>query len=286
MFESPTGAADSRGFSSAYRNTRGTQVYFARGPFSVDAAQSRSLGYLSIVRLDSTIPTGDGGFTLLTSPAVLAGGTGDSGCPFCTAIDTPVVIPDPDPSLTGGGPNASLMYFAALQQVTDFANNTTYQVAVVRASSPDGESFVVDASPLLKSTAEEQVLYSPRVIVDGTTYKMFYSLGTEAESILDPCSALATFRVGYATSSDGYFWVRSPRNSSRKTKAIPNPPPAVFDVNTMPGQWDTGRSIQVGSVLPVDGVDPASGLVLYYTAYERQLTGACMPNGVGRAIRR
>lgn len=287
LFETPIDGVEAHGFTSAFVGPKGTQLFYARNPFYLDLAHSRAFGYLSIFRL-----LGDeaGAFALDPNASILPGSGGDSGCPFCTSLDTPSVIPDANPALSGGGPDATVMFFSALQPSVDENNNTTYTVVVVRAAAPNGQSYIVDPSPLLKSTADEAILYAPRVIVDGSIYKMFYSLASasavDPAAILDPCSPLASYRVGYATSSDGYFWVRSPRNASHKTKAMPNPPPAVFDVNPLPGQWDSGKSVQVSSVLPQDGVDPSSGLVLYYTAYDRQLNGVCLPNGVGRAVRR
>ena len=273
LFEAPIDDADTFGEASAFVAGDGAQVYFGRQQGYVDVGKTRKFGYATVAQLTSTSPTT--GFALDMNPLVVLKGTGDSSCAYCTAIDTPTVIRDPNPALSGGGANASIMYFSTFQASADASSSP---IAVVRASSADGKSFVVDPSPLIKSTTDEPVIFSPRVIVDGTTYKMFYSVTSAiVGGVVDPC--VVHYHVGYATSSDGYFWVRSPRNVTRQTA----PMTPVFDSPAT--GWEQKSSVLVGSVVPKDGIDPSSGLLLFYSAYKMQTQG-CSANGVGRAARR
>lgn len=84
------------------------------------------------------------------------------------------------------------------------------------------------------------------------------------------CVARTRTNVGYATSDDGFYWIRSPSNP-------------VLEPSD--GGWDKGdRTTLVSSVVPTDGVDPANGIELYYTTFRRQLL-QCLPNGIGKATR-
>jgi hypothetical protein len=260
------------GIPSAYDDGEQVHVYIGRQQAFLDAAKTNPFAYATIASY--TAASAAGPFTLDMPPLVTTlGMTPD--CAYCSAVDAPMVIRDPNPSLSGGGPKAAIMFFSALQMS---AAATT--VSVVRAGATDGVSFDVDPAPILQSTNAESIIYSPRVIVDGTIFKLFYSVtpvGTgDPTMTLDPCTA--PYHVGYATSSDGYFWVRSPTNTAAGAH--------VFDLNRTVGQWDSNASILVSSVVPQDGVDPSSGLVLYYSPFARIAGVACVPNGVGRAVRR
>ncbi|HEX9103720.1 MAG TPA: hypothetical protein VF997_16030, partial [Polyangia bacterium] len=192
-------------------------------------------------------------------------------CAYCDAtVDFPSVIPDP----SGSG---YIMFFSAGHQVT--SGTTTGNVAEIgRASAgPDGQHFTAEPAPVLSSDLTgEAVLLSPRVIVDGTVFKMFYSYA-RAQDIMDLqnlCNANNAVRIGYATSSDGFYWIRSPSN------------PAV-DIGG--GGWDTdSRALLTGSVVPRDGKSASSGFALYYTTF-RTVTilgfPVCVPSGIGRATR-
>jgi hypothetical protein len=118
----------------------------------------------------------------------------------------------------------------------------------------------------------EAVLLAPRVIVDGTVFKMFYSYA-RAQDIMDLnnlCDANNRVQIGYATSSDGFYWIRSPSN------------PAVAVGG---GGWDGGsNALLTGSVVPLDGKSTSSGFALYYTTFQNTILG-CLPSGIGRATR-
>ena len=84
-----------------------------------------------------------------------------------------------------------------------------------RASSPDGPHFTAEPAPVLSSDLTgEAVLLAPRVIVDGSVFKMFYSYA-RAQDIMDLqnlCNSNNKIHIGYATSTDGFYWIRSPSN--------------------------------------------------------------------------
>jgi hypothetical protein len=84
------------------------------------------------------------------------------------------------------------------------------------------------------------------------------------------CDAARTIHIGYATSSDGTFWIRSPSNP-----VIPN---------VAPGYGSDVPANLPGAVLPIDG-DPKNGFVLYYSSF-RKVGTRCLSNGIGRATRK
>jgi hypothetical protein len=81
--------------------------------------------------------------------------------------------------------------------------------------------------------------------------------------------------IGYATSTDGRYWVRSPSNS-------PLPP-----IAGPAGAWEqTVTAFLAGGLI----VDPAApdGIILYYSTIrvvDVLGTQHCVPNGIGRASR-
>lgn len=266
------------GEASAYDDGVLTHIFLGRQQRYIDASKTTGIGYETIAELTSANALGP--FTLTPTPPVTQiGGTPD--CPYCFSLDAPLVIKDPNPDLNGGGPKAAVMFFSAAQKSgTDSA--ATFSVAVVRAASADGASFVVDPAPILQTTSTEQIIFSPRVVIDGTVYKMYYSAAPldvlNPNGALDPCSA--PYHVNYATSSDGFFWVRSPTNATARAHVLDVAPAGNWDNSG--GKLVSVGSVLVGSVLPADGVDPSTGLVLYYSPYSRVLT-TCTPNGIGRA---
>jgi hypothetical protein len=161
------------------------------------------------------------------------------------------------------------MFFSVATQ----GNSPAY---IGRASSSDGRRFVPEPAPLLAGElASEAVLLAPRVLVDGTVWKMWYTFARVADVIgKDLCTA--TVNVGYATSDDGFFWIRSPSNPVMPAGGLLN--------------WDgTINAFLVGSVVPTDGVDAQNGITLYYSTLRPTQVGgasACLPNGIGRATRR
>jgi hypothetical protein len=187
-------------------------------------------------------------------------------CAYCDAtVDFPTVIPDP---ANNGG---YIMFFSSGKKI-----GTSSVAEVGRASSSDGQHFVAEPAPLLSSDLTgEAVLLAPRVIVDGTVFKMWYSYA-RAQDIMDLnnlCNSNNKIRIGYATSSDGFYWIRSPSN------------PAVEVGGT---GWDfDSNALLVGSVVPRDGKSTSSGFALYYTTFRTVpiLLNACLPSGIGRATR-
>jgi hypothetical protein len=195
-------------------------------------------------------------------------------CDYCTTfIDFPTVIPDPTVGGDGGtGCGNWLMFFSAS------ANGV---VSIGSASSTDGLHFTPTPAPLLSGeVGGEALLFSPRVIVDGSVYKMFYSFTKARDLKNNPCDSPTN--IGYATSTDGLYWIRSPSNIAT---------PALASGGG--GAWEAGvLGFLSGSVVASDGVDPKSGLVLYYSTFRLvTLSGPtgptinCVPNGIGRAVR-
>jgi hypothetical protein len=209
-------------------------------------------------------------FALVSSDPIL--GRGD--CAFCGGgLTFPTVLRDPYASQDGGA-DSWLMFFSA--------RDSSGASAIGRASSSDGVHFTPEPAPVFSSNLTgEAILLSPRVMVDGTVFKMWYTFARASDlpTLGDYCDPRVKVEIGYATSADGFFWVRS----------LSNP---VVRVGDSTG-WDRdSRVLIVDSVLPKDGSDPQSGVALYYTALRHLLVpipgvpvNACVPNGIGRATR-
>jgi hypothetical protein len=207
-------------------------------------------------------------FTLAQSTPILT----ENDCGYCgKGLQFPSVIHDPASASRDGGAcnNNFIMFFSALSGMN------SSEVNIGRAESSDGVHFTAEPAPLLSGDLTgEAVLLSPRVIVDGTVYKMFYSFARLMDFHTDVCGS--NVGIGYATSSDGFYWIRSPSNP-------------VMQQDPTEGGWDAATTaFLVGSVVPKDGVDPQNGLSLYYSTF-RHLTisgsDQCLPNGIGRATR-
>lgn len=195
-------------------------------------------------------------------------------CAYCNkTVDFPQVVPDPLSLDAMGKPTSWILFFNATS--TDSRSFTS--VSIGRAQSADGFAFTPEPAPLLSGDLTgEALLYSPRVLVDGTVFKMWYSFGRVGEIALDLfggldlCAEGSKGMIGYATSDDGFYWIRSPSNP------VLEPSEAG---------WDSGDRVSlVGSVVPTDGVDPQNGIELYYTTF-RRVGLFCLPNGIGKATR-
>jgi hypothetical protein len=261
-------AGNEIGVPSAFDDGTTTHVYFGHHANTAmltigGLMVAKNVGYQQLVEI--TAPSAGGPFgTTLSTLVDTTGAMPD--CAFCNAVDTPLVIKDPNPELDGGGPSATLMFFSALQGLTGASAKPN--AAIVRASGDEG-SYDVDPAPILASTNIESVIYSPRVFVDGTIYKMYYAfsaIGADGSPI-DPC--LVPYHIGYATSDDGHFWVRAPENNK-----------SSLDFAT---PWaPTSMATLIGAAMPADGVDPSKGVALYFSPFTR-VAGVCLPNGIGRA---
>ena len=187
-----------------------------------------------------------------------------SDCAYCdNTVDFPSVIPDP----SGSG---YIMFFSA-----GHAAGSGSIAEIGRASSMDGRSFTAEPAPVLSSDlTDEAVLLAPRVIVDGTVFKMFYSYARTQDitDLQNLCNSNNRVQIGYATSSDGFYWIRSPSNP-----AVP----------VGGGGWDgTSNALVTGSVVPLDGKSTSSGFALYYTTFQQvSILNVCVPSGIGRATR-
>ena len=228
----------------------GADVYLAFIGF--DVATGVSLGVARLV-----------GGTALDPAGVRAPVFGSADCPtYCDGSTfSPWLLARP------GG--TSELYFSVLKPAPDLGAGASAPGAVVgRAVSTDLASFVPSPAPILNGeVGGETVLFGAKVLVDRGVYKVWY---TYARDFAVGCGA--SWSVGYATSSDGLYWIRSPSNP-------------VLEAGTV--AWEQGStSVQLGSVLPLDGEDPANGLAFYYDAFPPQplVAGAtCLANGVGRA---
>jgi hypothetical protein len=206
----------------------------------------------------------------------LAGGSAilsRTSCSYCNdQVWYPTVLEQPVTNADAGA-SEWLMFFSALRcnapgGCNGFSNVST---SIGRARSTDGEMFVPEPAPVLSGdTGGEVYLASPWVLRDGSVYKLWYAFTRTLGLMVSPCDQAARVEIGYATSTDGFYWVRSPSN------------PVV----TLGGAgWDQGTpSLLLGSVIPADGTDPESGLQLYYSGF-RSLPSYpfCFPSGIGRA---
>jgi hypothetical protein len=246
---------------SAFHTAMGTSLAFeahALGALPTDVVP----GTIGVAQSDDGVTD----FMLSQNTPILA----RMDCGYCAGgLAFPSVIPDPGAPGSDGGGGGYIMFFSA----TDMTN----VVNISRASSTDGVHFTPEPAPLLTGDLTgEAVLLSPRVIVDGTVFKMYYSFARLSDLRAgDLCGSSVS--VGYATSSDGFFWIRSPSNPVMTAAPVGSP------------DWDaTTTAFLVGSIVPTDGSNPANGLSLYYSTF-RHLTilggDQCLPNGIGRATR-
>ncbi len=231
-------------------------------------------------------PDGLQPFTSPANPVLL----GQGQCAYCAeAVTFPQVVADLAGAVDGGTP-PWLMFFSAV--------DGSSQVSIGRASSTDGVTWTPEPAPILEGTlGGETVLLSPRVLVDGSVYKMWYSYqrGVQFCDAITPCpgalvcganhfctsppsdplasfcEATASVSIGYATSADGFYWTRSESNP-------------VVDVGIVS---PTDHSLLVSGVIPTDGSDPASGVTIYYSPFRRvaSIAGRCIPNDIVRAVR-
>jgi hypothetical protein len=194
-------------------------------------------------------------------------------CDYCgDAVDFPQVLDDPTNLAADGGLGGKLMFFSATQN----------KVAAIglASSSDDGMTWLPEPAPVLSGDiGGEAILVAPHVLVDGTVYKMWYSFARLRDALNPNASECdIPIEIGYATSVDGVYWVRSPSNNA-------NPP-----VMSGTGGWDAGvQAFLAGSAIASDGKDPSKGITLFYTTLTHtipaDLSSPCMPNGIGRATR-
>ncbi|HEY2748736.1 MAG TPA: hypothetical protein VGL86_29150 [Polyangia bacterium] len=190
-------------------------------------------------------------------------------CAYCDAtVEFPSVIADPATS------GSYIMFFSAIHTLASGGS----VAEIGRASSSDGMHFVAEPAPVLSSDlSDEAVLLAPRVVVDGTVFKMWYSYARtqDISNLQNLCDSSNRVQIGYATSSDGFYWIRSPSN----------PAVAVGGLG-----WDgTSNALLSGSVVPLDGKSTTSGFALYYTTFATVgfpiIGPVCLPSGIGRATR-
>jgi hypothetical protein len=198
-------------------------------------------------------------FSLLNGGAPVVGRTSCAYCDFLVAFPSVVAVGD-----------EWLMFFSAGHCNQAMCGNFTdgVSMAIGRARSTDGNSFQPEPAPVLSGNmGGETYLTAPQVLKDGSIYKMWYAF-TRGAFLGDPC--LGQIDVGYATSTDGFFWVRSPSNPV---------------LSLAPGGWEGSSGAMVpGSVVPADGKDLASGVVMYYSPLQTvAIPPFCIPSGIGRA---
>lgn len=186
-------------------------------------------------------------------------------CNFCqTGIQFPSVTPS-----VGGAPGEYDLYFVT-------SRNALGAPLIGHGTSLDwGATW--DLDPVPAYAGNEQLLLAPRVVIEGSVYKMLYAYTLAKFTNADPCDGDVVVGIGYATSSDGVYWIPSPSNGA--AGAIP--PTAVT--------WAQTKVLVPGSPLLVDSADASKGLVMWFTLYQKVDFGAlgklCIPSGVGRATR-
>jgi hypothetical protein len=195
-------------------------------------------------------------------------------CDYCSdGIDFATVLDDPGNPGSGTGPAGKLMFFSG--------SSTARTAAIGRASSSDdGKTWTPEPAPVLQGDiGGEAILIAPHVLLDGSVFKMWYSFARLQDVLNSTADLCGTpVHVGYATSSDGFYWVRSPSNSKS---------PAIAKTDN---GWDAGvNALVAGSAVPLDGNDPANGIALYYTTLrhvvENDPGSLCVANGIGRSTR-
>jgi hypothetical protein len=242
----------------------GWSMLFAGGTmaFSGDNVNDQ-LGIASSADGLSTFVVGNGG-----NPVLRNSMPGPPDCNYCAdSLDFPSVLPLPAAADGGTSDSGTLMFFAARQKGS---------LESIARASLQGTRWVPEPSPVLEGdVGGEALLLAPVVLLDGSVYKMWYSFARLADFKTGQSFCDTPVYIGYATSSDGLYWVRSPSN--RNALGL-----------TATG-WDAGMpALLAGSVIPL-GDDPSSGVALYYSVWRKTTVGATMvciaPNGIGRATR-
>jgi hypothetical protein len=206
-------------------------------------------------------PDGQSPFSLLNGGAPVIA---QSSCAYCDfSVWTPSVIHDGDDWLAFFGAAHCEKPAHDCMGISD-----NVSMSIGRARSSDGASFAPEPAPVLSGDmGGETYLAAPQVLKDGSIFKMWYAF-TRQVAFNDPC--LAQVDVGYATSTDGFYWVRSPSN-----------PVLALDGNGWEGNT---RAMLPASVVPADGKDFDGGVFLYYSALATILVPPyCIPSGIGRA---
>jgi hypothetical protein len=246
----------------------GTGSVFNKLILSAAPYQIGQAWQLAVAGSDSVMsPTGD--ISIASSPdgkstfALANGGNAilkRTDCPYCGySVWFPSVL------TVGDG---KLMFFTATQCQKPAGCDSLDGVAmsIGRAHSADGVVFTPEPAPVLSGEqGGEAYLAAASVMLDGSVFKMWYAFA-RSFNMGQPCRS--DIRIGYATSADGFYWVRSPSNP----------------VLAVGGSWDKDApGMLVSSVVPLDGADPASGLQAYYSVFVDFL-GICILNNIGRAV--
>jgi hypothetical protein len=235
-----------------------------------------------------------------------------SACSYCSgALSFPAVVPDVLAGVPDGGTPPQVMFFSAAALLSG-------AVSIGRASSMDGISWTPEPAPILSSDRSgELVLLSPRVLVDGSVYKMWYSFATmvdtkyclynptnptmsscptgwscqPASCSLPPClstcttndvgDVLAAFCEPNTTVEIGYA---TSADGFFWTKSTKNPVLSLAQDN------EAGiQSLLATSVLPADGTQAQNGITLYYSVFRRRNfangVNRCTPDLIRRASR-
>jgi hypothetical protein len=211
----------------------------------------------------STFALANGGNAIVTRQA----------CPFCDyTVWFPSLMRGLAPAGVDGGTGDWLMFFAAAHclRATGCMTLDGTSMAIGRAHSSDGVMFTAEPAPVLSGEqGGEAYLAAPVVMLDGGVYKMWYAF-TRSLTAGDACGS--HIQTGYATSTDGFYWVRSPSNP-------------VLD-NADKAGWDgSAPGLLTTAVVPTDGQDPESGLQAYYSSFYRfPILNFCALSNIGRAV--
>jgi len=251
-----------------------------QGPAPFFSKMGISLAFTGSDQLPSAMPNGQIGVATSTDGMSFNVGNGGqpvirhTDCDYCMqGVDFADVLDEPA-NLASDMLGGKIMFFSS--------NNSAKTAVIGRASSSDdGATFAPEPAPVLQGElGGEAILISPHVLVDGSVFKMWYSFATLRDAIAAASDFCKTpIHIGYATSTDGFYWVRSPSNLDK---------PALSAMGG--GLWEANvNGFVAGTALPTDGMDPSKGISLYYSTVrhldETNPMSPCVANGIGRATR-
>ena len=164
------------------------KLWYAGRNLSCSSIQDHKIGY-------AYSPDGINWTKYSGNPVIVPGNSSNW---FNTAVYGPSVIYEN---------NLYEMWFTGLDAIAN-SQSTDGKANIVYATSIDGMNWLIYPSPVLEAGSQNNwdsvVCAEPSVIKVANTYHMFYSA-------LDQWT-IENFQVGYAWSSDGINWIKSPQN--------------------------------------------------------------------------
>jgi hypothetical protein len=249
--------------ATAYPTSSGWTMLFAGANMLTAAVEDvAQIGVATSSDGLGTFAVGNGG-----NPVIHNGQSGQADCNYCNSgVEFPSVVTQPQVG-DGGTPSSLILFFSAHQMGN---------LDSIGRATQSGDAWVPEPSPVLEGDlGGEAILLAPTVLLDGSVFKMWYSFARLADVKMNAQFCDIPVEIGYATSSDGLYWVRSPSNKNA--------------LGMTASGWDAGiKTLISGSVL-TQGADASSGFMLYYTTVRHvnplDMTSMCEINGIGRATR-